>query len=100
MRKVRTYEINYVIRPNIEEEAKAKLVEQYNDILTNNGSEIVESKDWSKRRLAYEINDFREGIYHVITVKAEDPKGINEFDRVVKISPDVLRHIIVRLDEE
>ena len=51
---MRKYEIMYVIRPNIEEDAKKALVERFADILTSNGAEIVESKDWGKRRLAYE----------------------------------------------
>ena len=62
------YEILYIIRPNIEEEAKNALVARFDSILTDNGATVVESKDWEKRRLAYEIQDFREGLYHVVTV--------------------------------
>ncbi len=49
------YEILYIIRPNIEEEAKNALVARFDSILTDNGATVVESKDWEKRRLAYEI---------------------------------------------
>ena len=63
------YEILYIIRPNIEEEAKNALVARFDSILTDNGATVVESKDWEKRRLAYEIQDFREGLYHVVNVK-------------------------------
>lgn len=90
------YEINYIIRPNIEEAAKAELIERFNGILTGNGAEIIESKDWSKRRLAYEINDFREGYYQLVTIKASEATAIQEFDRLAKISNDILRHIIVK----
>ncbi|MDE1548320.1 30S ribosomal protein S6 [Jeotgalibaca caeni] len=90
------YEINYIIRPNIEEAAKAELIERFDSILTDNGAEIIESKDWSKRRLAYEINDFREGIYHIVKIKSEEAAAINEFDRLAKINNDILRHIIVK----
>ena len=51
------YEILYIIRPNIEEEAKNALVARFDSILTDNGATVVESKDWEKRRLAYEIQD-------------------------------------------
>ncbi|MFR6223609.1 MAG: 30S ribosomal protein S6, partial [Lactococcus lactis] len=51
------YEILYIIRPNIDEEAKAALVERFDGILTDNGAANLESKDWEKRKLAYEIND-------------------------------------------
>lgn len=89
------YDVTYIIRPNIDEEAKTALVERFDAILKDNGVEIIESKDWEKRRLAYEINDFREGIYHVVKISAADAKGINEFDRLAKINDDILRHMIV-----
>ncbi|EMB66577.1 30S ribosomal protein S6 [Streptococcus mutans 3SN1] len=92
------YEILYIIRPNIEEEAKNALVARFHAVLTDNGATIVESKDWEKRRLAYEIQDFREGFYHVINVETEDAHALNEFDRLSKINNDILRHMIVKLD--
>ncbi|EFR45101.1 MULTISPECIES: 30S ribosomal protein S6 [Streptococcus] len=92
------YEILYIIRPNIEEEAKNALVSRFDSILTDNGATIVESKDWEKRRLAYEINDFREGLYHIVNVESEEATALNEFDRLSKINGDILRHMIVKLD--
>ncbi|MCB6946163.1 30S ribosomal protein S6, partial [[Eubacterium] rectale] len=68
---MRKYEIMYIIRPNIEDEAKKALVERFDNVLTNQGAEIIESKEWGKRRLAYEIQDFRDGYYHIINVNAE-----------------------------
>ena len=92
------YEILYIIRPNIEEEAKAALVERFDAILTDNGANIIESKAWEKRRLAYEIQDFREGLYHIVNVEANDDAALREFDRLSKINGDILRHMIVKLD--
>ncbi|CAG5435678.1 30S ribosomal protein S6 [Streptococcus pneumoniae] len=63
------YEILYIIRPNIEEEAKNALVARFDSILTDNGATVVESKTWEKRRLAYEIQDFREGLSTSLTLK-------------------------------
>lgn len=93
------YEILYIIRPNIDEAAKKELIERFDNILVKDGAEIIESKDWAKRRLAYEIKDFREGIYHLITLTDEDAVAIDEFDRLAKISNDILRHMIVKLPE-
>ena len=45
------YEITYIINPSLDEEAKNALVERFDNILKNDGAEIVDSKDWSKRRL-------------------------------------------------
>lgn len=99
MSQVTKYEIMYIIRPNIDEEAKTALIDRFDTILKDNGAEVIESKDWEKRRLAYEIKDFREGIYHIVKVSATDAKAINEFDRLSKINGDILRHMIVKEEE-
>ncbi|UBH09779.1 30S ribosomal protein S6 [Macrococcus armenti] len=96
---MRNYEIMYVVRPNIEEDAKKALIERFEQILTSNGAEIIESKDWGKRRLAYEINDFKEGFYQIVRVKSTD-EATNEFDRLAKINDDIIRHIVVREEEK
>jgi small subunit ribosomal protein S6 len=85
----------YIIRPNIEDEAKKALIERFNGILTDNGAEISEAKDWGKRRLAYEINDFRDGYYQILQVNAE-PAAVDEFSRLAKISEDIIRHIVIK----
>ena len=92
---MRKYEIMYIIRPNIEDEAKKALVERFNSILTDNGAELVETKDWGKRRLAYEINDFRDGFYTILKVQAE-AAAVQEFDRLAKISEDIIRHMVIK----
>jgi small subunit ribosomal protein S6 len=94
---MREYELMYVIQPAIEEEAKKALVERFNDILTSNGAEIIESKEWGKRRLAYEINDLREGFYQIVKVNASS-EAINEYTRLANINEDIIRHIAVRKD--
>ncbi|WP_243387213.1 30S ribosomal protein S6 [Bacillus kexueae] len=95
---MRKYEIMYIIRPNIEEDAKKALVERFNGILTENGAEIAEVKEWGKRRLAYEINDLREGIYMIVKV-ASNNEAIDEFSRLARINEDILRHIVVKEEE-
>ncbi|WP_099221626.1 MULTISPECIES: 30S ribosomal protein S6 [Listeria] len=95
----RKYEIMYIIRPNIEEDEKKALVERFDGILTDNGAEIIESKEWGKRRLAYEIQDFREGFYHIVKISAENADSINEFDRLAKITDGIMRHIVVKEED-
>lgn len=99
MSQATKYEILYIIRPNIDEEAKTAVIARFDAILKDNGAEVTESKDWEKRRLAYEINNFREGIYHIVKVTANDAAAINEFDRLAKINDDILRHMIVKEEE-
>ena len=95
---MRTYELMYIIQPAIEEDAKKALVERFNEILTSNGAEIIEAKDWGKRRLAYEINDLREGFYQIVKANA-DSKAIDEYTRLANINEDIIRHIAVRIDD-
>ena len=89
----------YIIRPNIEEDAKTTLVERFNTILTDNGAEIEKVDEKGKKRLAYEINDFRDGYYVVLNFKG-DENAINEFDRQAKFSDDIIRHMAIRTDDQ
>lgn len=92
---MREYELMYIIQPSIEEDAKKALVQRFDEILTSNGAEIIESKEWGKRRLAYEINDLREGFYQIVKVNAGS-EAINEYTRLANINEDIIRHIAVR----
>jgi small subunit ribosomal protein S6 len=95
---MRKYEIMYIVRPDIEEEAQTALVERFNKILTDNGAEIAKVDEKGKKRLAYEINDYRDGYYILINFSSGD-EAINEFDRLAKFSDDIIRHIVIR-DEQ
>ena len=95
---MRKYELMYIVRPTIDDESKKAVVERFDNVLTTNGAEIIESKDWGKRRLAYEINDFRDGFYQLVKINAGS-EAVNEFDRLAKISDDIIRHIVVK-DEQ
>ncbi|MGC7687331.1 30S ribosomal protein S6 [Staphylococcus epidermidis] len=97
---MKTYEIMYIVRPNIEEDAKKALVERFNGILASEGSEVLEEKDWGKRRLAYEINDFKEGFYNIVRIKTDNNKSTDEFQRLAKINDDIIRYIVIREDQD
>lgn len=89
----------YIIRPDIEEEAKTGIIDRFSNILQDNGAEVEEVKEIGKRRLAYEINDYRDGIY--VTVDFNGTReAINEFDRQAKFTDDIIRHIAVREDDK
>lgn len=93
------YEALYIIKPDIDEATKKEVVNYFDDILTSNGATITESKDWQKRRFAYEIKKYREGIYHLIQFEADNADGINEFDRLAKINDNILRHLITKIED-
>ncbi|HLS67212.1 MAG TPA: 30S ribosomal protein S6 [Pseudogracilibacillus sp.] len=96
---MRDYEIMYIIRPDLEEEARNELVERFSTILTDNGAEVEKVDEVGSRRLAYEIENYRDGYYVVINFKG-DSNAVNEFDRQAKFSDDIIRHMAVRLDEQ
>lgn len=83
----------------MEEEAQKALIERFNSILTDNGAEIEKVKEVGKKRLAYEINDYRDGYYVLINFSG-DEKSVNEFDRLAKFSEDIIRHIAIREDDK
>ncbi|MGM0523046.1 MAG: 30S ribosomal protein S6 [Bacillota bacterium] len=95
---MRKYEIMYIIRPNIEDEAKKAVVERFNTILTDNGAEDVKAEEMGKKRLAYEINDFRDGYYVLVNYTGEEA-ATKEFDRLAKFSDDIIRHMAIRLED-
>lgn len=93
------YEITYIIKPDLDETAKNAVVEKFDNILKNNGAEIIDSKDWEKRRLAYEIANYHEGLYHISNINADGTEATSEFDRLAKIDENVLRHMIVKRED-
>ncbi len=96
---MKDYEIMYIIRPNIEEEAQKSVIERFTTILTDNGATIDKVDELGSRRLAYEIENHRDGYYVVINFKG-DQAAVNEFDRQAKFSDDIIRHIVIRNDEQ
>lgn len=95
---MRKYEVMYIVRPNLDEEATKAVVERYQQVATENGGEVVNLKEMGKRRLAYEINDFREGFYVLMNIQAE-PSVVAELDRLMRINEDVIRHIVINEEE-
>ncbi|PWU70071.1 MULTISPECIES: 30S ribosomal protein S6 [Gracilibacillus] len=93
------YEIMYIIRPDVEEEAQTALIERFNGFLTSNGAEIEKVEEVGKKRLAYEINDYRDGYYVIINLKG-DETAINEFNRQANFSDDILRYMAIREDDQ
>ncbi|CAG5093246.1 30S ribosomal protein S6, RpsF [Thermobacillus xylanilyticus] len=93
---MRKYEVMYIIRPDVEQETLQAVVEKFNAIIAN-GGEVIKSEVLGKRRLAYEIQKFRDGIYVLVNFNAT-PEVVAELERVLRITDEVIRHLIVRDD--
>jgi len=96
---VRQYELVFIVKPDLEEEAFEALVGKVRGIAETNGAEVIKLEKWGKRRLAYEIKDYHEGFYEIMIFKGE-PAVAAELDRILKITEQILRHMIVREDEK
>jgi small subunit ribosomal protein S6 len=93
------YEVTYILRPSLEEADADARVTQLADLLKTAGAEVVgEVEKMGKRRLAYEIKDVREGYYVVMKFKS-DAAQAKEFERQLRLSEDVMRHLLIKLDD-
>lgn len=91
------YELMFIINPTLEEEKKNAVVEMVQGIINDNGGEVSNVDVWGMRKLAYLIEKKSEGYYVVIEFKAgtDLPK---EIDRRLRISDNVMRHMIINKD--
>ncbi|GAW93709.1 30S ribosomal protein S6 [Calderihabitans maritimus] len=96
---MRVYETMYIIRPNLEEEQTTAVMDRFASLIKDNGGEVIKVEPWGARKLAYEIEKYREGYYVLMHFKGE-PAVAQELERVFKISDEVIRYLIVRLDEK
>lgn len=100
--KLNFYESVFVVDLENGEDAIKATIDKFTSLIATNG-EILEIKDkaptWGKRRLAYEINDKREGYYVVVTFKA-NADFPNELYRLFNIDESIMRSIIIKLEHE
>ena len=95
---MRNYEVLYILRPNLDEEAVDAAVARFEEAIVKSGGAVNKTDKWGRKRLAYEIDDQLEGFYVLTTFQAPND-FTRELDRLMRISDEVLRHLIVRLDE-
>ena len=99
MSTVRQYELVYIVPPETTEEALAELHAQVTAVTERFGATIVTTEPWGRRKLAYEIGPHREGFY-VLNVINGPAAMTAELDRRLKVFDLVIRHLIVRVDED
>ena len=92
------YEIMFIVKTTLAEEDIKKVITKFKKVITDNKAKIVEEKDMGQKELAYEIKKSKSGYYYVIVVEAKDDKAISEFDRLARISKDIIRHLITKIE--
>lgn len=92
-----TYELTYILAPTIPDDMIEGSVERVNGIISNRGGSITKSDIWGRRRLAYPLQDHREGIYVHVNVECA-ANATRDIESQLRITDEVLRHLVVRRD--
>jgi small subunit ribosomal protein S6 len=95
---LRDYEMVVILSPEIGDDVVGESLERLNQSITNRGGEVVDVNHWGRRRLAYPIKRHIEGNYVVSQIKL-DPGLVPELESSLRISEDVIRHLIVKAGE-
>ncbi len=95
---MRKYEAMLIVRPDLSDADVQKLTDRYSAVITDLGGTVEKAGKWDKRKLQYEILNYKEGIYLLFNFDS-DAKAPQELGRQLRINDDVIRHRIFRLDD-
>lgn len=95
----RSYEVMFIVRPDLLEEDMDKLIATLQGHATTAGATVVNTEKMGKRRLAYDVKKFSDGQYVLFVLEA-DGKAIHELERRMRVAEPVIKYITVRTDEE
>ena len=94
---MRRYELMLVLRPDVADDKAQAVIDRTTRGITTGGGQIVKVAPWGRRRLAYQIDRYREGSYHIILFEAPND-AITEVERSLHITEEVLRHLVTRVE--
>ena len=89
------YEIMFIVKPDLEDEARTALLARFSEILTKGEGTVDNVNEWGLRDLAYEVKDYTKG-YYVVVDTTTTPANIAELDRQSRINANVLRHLTLK----
>ena len=94
---MRRYELMLVLRPDVADDRAQAVIDRTTRGIVASGGQIVKVAPWGRRRLAYQIDRYREGSYHIILFEAP-AEAISEMERTLLITEEVLRHLVTRVE--
>jgi small subunit ribosomal protein S6 len=94
---MRRYELMLVLRPDLADDRTQAVIDRTTRSITGAGGQIVKVAPWGRRRLAYPIDRYREGSYHIVLFEAPS-EAIVELERGLLITEEVLRHLVTRVE--
>ncbi|MBV8051459.1 MAG: 30S ribosomal protein S6 [Acidobacteriaceae bacterium] len=95
----RTYELMFIVRPDMQEEDQDKLISTLESAVKSSQGQVKNVERLGKRRLAYKVRKFQDGIYILLTVEGSGGL-IHELERRLRVSEPVIKFLTVRIDEE
>jgi len=95
---VHEYEVAVIVRPDVDEDGQEQIIERLSQLLVADGGEVKNVETWGRRALAYPINKVNEGYYYFIQGQFSSTV-LPEVDRTVKLSEEILRHMVIRQDK-
>ena len=99
MSAIRQYEVVYIVSPEATEQQITDLHAQVESIVGRFGGQLESTENWGRRKFAYESGRHKEGVYVVETINGSGDL-VKELDRRLRVSDHVIRHLVVRVDEE
>lgn len=96
---MKAYELLFFVDPNLDPETRLAVMKRIDNTIAEGNGKVDNVDEWGKRKLAYEIDKLTEGDYTLINFHA-GPASIAELDRVLRITDAVIRHMIVRRDDQ
>ena len=91
------YDLVSIVRPTADDTVVDSIHKAITDVILSGSGNVIEQGVWKKRKLAYKIDDFKEGIYTITTFESSSEVPA-ELDRVLKISDDVIRHKVLKME--
>lgn len=95
---MRDYELVTIISPELDEEGASEIIDKVGQAISNRGGVVDGTDKWGRRKLAYPIRKFMEANYILTRFKLE-PKSIKEVEAEIRALEDVLRHLVVKLED-
>lgn len=92
------YELVLIFKPELSEEDRNTVFSRIQQVIDENGK-LEDVHDWGKRKLAYEINYIKEGYYYIVNFDL-DPQFVKEIERRCRLFDQIIRYMVVRVDEQ
>lgn len=96
---MRKYELMFIVKTTMEADAASSIANNYKNMIVSENGEVTNFKDMGQKKLAYEIKHQLNGFYYCINFNATT-ETIKELNRRLGLDENILRHMIIRLDEE